>query len=130
MLKHQVGRLEQGTRGDLSIGAASGTIHPRAAGPFSAVSCGDGRGDLPPRSRIRGRIQPFVATPCVSLTFSNWSRVSAGVFEPRVFLGLVLSASATASSSSALCTLRSVPFGKYWRSNPFVFSLVPRCHGL
>src|SRR6266404_2353504 len=29
-----------------------------------------------------------------------------------------------------LCALRSVPFGKYWRSNPLVFSLVPRCHGL
>lgn len=26
--------------------------------------------------------------------------------------------------------LRSVPLGKYWRSSPLVFSLVPRCHGL
>ena len=25
---------------------------------------------------------------------------------------------------------KSVPFGKYWRSNPLVFSSVPRCHGL
>lgn len=23
-----------------------------------------------------------------------------------------------------------MPFGKYWRSNPFVFSLEPRCQGL
>ena len=23
-----------------------------------------------------------------------------------------------------------MPFGKYWRSSPLVFSLVPRCHGL
>jgi hypothetical protein len=29
-----------------------------------------------------------------------------------------------------LCMLRSVPFGKYWRSSPLMFSLVPRCHGL
>src|ERR1700760_17687 len=29
---------------------------------------------------------------------------------------------------SALCVLRSVPFGKYWRSSPLMFSLVPRCH--
>ena len=29
-----------------------------------------------------------------------------------------------------LCCDRSVPFGKYWRSRPLVFSLVPRCHGL
>lgn len=27
-------------------------------------------------------------------------------------------------------TERSVPFGKYWRSRPLVFSLVARCHGL
>ena len=26
--------------------------------------------------------------------------------------------------------MRSVPFGKYCLSNPFVFSLEPRCHGL
>lgn len=25
---------------------------------------------------------------------------------------------------------RSVPFGKYWRRRPFVFSFVPRCQGL
>ncbi|MDX3078631.1 transposase [Streptomyces sp. MI02-7b] len=25
---------------------------------------------------------------------------------------------------------RSVPFGKYWRNSPFVFSFVPRCQGL
>jgi Transposase len=24
----------------------------------------------------------------------------------------------------------TVPFGKYWRSAPLVFSFVPRCHGL
>ena len=28
------------------------------------------------------------------------------------------------------CRERSVPFGKYWRSRPLVFSFVPRCHGL
>ena len=54
----------------------------------------------------------------------------AGVFQLSVFRGRELRAAATAAISSALCMLRSVPFGKYWRSNPFVFSLVPRCHGL
>ena len=28
------------------------------------------------------------------------------------------------------CRERSVPLGKYWRSRPLVFSLVPRCQGL
>jgi hypothetical protein len=35
-----------------------------------------------------------------------------------------------AAMSSALQRARSVPFGKYWRKRPLVFSLVPRCHGL
>lgn len=37
---------------------------------------------------------------------------------------------ATALISSALHRDRSVPFGKYCRSRPLVFSLVPRCQGL
>src|SRR5215471_1935858 len=61
---------------------------------------------------------------------SNWSSASAGVCQASVFRGLVLRAAATAAMSSAVCMLRSVPFGKYWRSSPLVFSLVPRCHGL
>ena len=32
-------------------------------------------------------------------------------------------------SSAAVWTERSVSFGRYWRSNPLVFSLEPRCHG-
>ena len=59
-----------------------------------------------------------------------WSKASAGVFHPRAFRGLELRVIATAAMSSALCALRSVPFGKYWRSRPLVFSFVPRCHGL
>jgi putative transposase len=55
---------------------------------------------------------------------------SAGVFQPRVLRGLALRVAATAAIVSALCVLRSVPFGKYWRSNPLVFSLAPRCQGL
>lgn len=44
---------------------------------------------------------------------SNSSSASAGVFQPKVFLGRALRAAATAAMSSALWTLRSVPFGKY-----------------
>src|SRR3954467_3108012 len=54
----------------------------------------------------------------------NWSRASAGVLQPRVFRGLLLRAIATAARASALCTLRSVPFGKYWRSSPPIGVLV------
>jgi putative transposase len=41
-----------------------------------------------------------------------------------------LRVAATASSSAAVYRLRSEPLGKYWRSKPLVFSLLPRCHGL
>src|SRR4051812_11555804 len=75
-------------------------------------------------------IQVVVATRPMWVVRRNWSRASAGVLQPRVFRGLLLRAIATAARSSALCTLRSVPFGKYWRSSPLVFSFVPRCQGL
>ena len=58
------------------------------------------------------------------------SRASAGVAHSRVFRGRALRVAAMAASVSALCALRSVPFGKYWRSSPLVFSLEPRCQGL
>jgi len=41
-----------------------------------------------------------------------------------------LSSAATAAIRSAVWTRRSVPFGKYWRSRPLVFSLLGHCHGL
>ena len=41
-----------------------------------------------------------------------WSKASAGVLHPRAFRGLELRVIATAAMSSALCALRSVPFGK------------------
>ncbi len=43
--------------------------------------------------------------------------------------GLLLSAAWMASRSSTLHRDRSLPLGEYWRSNPLVFSLVPRCQG-
>ena len=58
------------------------------------------------------------------------SSASAGVRQPSVLRGLPLRAVATARRSSTPCVLRSVPFGKYCRSSPLVFSFVPRCHGL
>jgi putative transposase len=88
--------------------------------------------DLALWTRARGRIQGVVATPVSALPASDRSSsamASAGVFQSRVLRGLELSASATAARSEARCAARFVPFGKYCRSSPFVFSLVPRCHG-
>ena len=44
--------------------------------------------------------------------------------------GRSLSCRATLLSWACEYTDRSVPFGKYCRSRPLVFSLEPRCHGL
>ena len=97
---------------------------------------GRGRsGDSHARGRRRGGPGPVL----VSISFGSGrqaaaarcsSRTSAGVRHPSVLRGRLLSASATAARSSALWRARSVPLGKYCRSSPLVFSLVPRCQGL
>ena len=40
-----------------------------------------------------------------------------------------MGSAATASRCSASWTERSVPLGRYWRSSPLVFSLLPHCQG-
>ena len=77
-----------------------------------------------------GRVQGVVATRPRWCESSSSLKASDGVFQPSVFRGRRLSVAATAATSLALCRLRSVPLGKYWRSRPLVFSFVPRCHGL
>jgi hypothetical protein len=54
---------------------------------------------------------------------------SLGVRSDRQSRGRSLSSAAIKSSSSAVQTFRSVPFGRYWRSRPLVFSLLGRCQG-
>jgi hypothetical protein len=60
-----------------------------------------------------GRIQAVVATSFLLVDRRSSSSASAGVLHSSVLRGLVLRAAATAATSSALCTLKSVPFGKY-----------------
>ena len=64
------------------------------------------------RPWVARRNQAVVATGLLADRRSS-SSASAGVFHSSVLRGLVLRAVATAAISSALCTLRSVPFGKY-----------------
>ena len=54
---------------------------------------------------------------------------SIGFAKPKRLRGRSLSSVATQSKSIALCTEKSVPLGKYWRSSPLVFSHVARCQG-
>src|SRR6476469_5381472 len=68
-----------------------------------------------------------MATQCFSISSS---KTSTGFRQLSVLRGLPFNSAATLSSSSWVCKDRSVPFGKYLRSSPLVFSLVPRCHGL
>src|SRR5918997_37646 len=76
-----------------------------------------------------GRIQPVVATPLQFREYSTTFSASVGVFQASVLRGRVFSAVATAAISVGPYRDMSVPFGKYWRSRPFVFAFVPRCHG-
>src|SRR5665811_2582234 len=75
------------------------------------------------------RIQAVVATMGLSGSNSRRCMAIAGVIPPSVLRGLPLSSVATSSSRAGEWTDRSVPLGKYWRNNPFVFSLEPRCQG-
>ena len=91
----------------------------------------DWKGTKTPYLRaLAGRFQGVVATRPRWCESSSSLKASDGVLQPRVFRGRRLSVVATAAMSLALCLLRSVPLGKYWRSKPLVFSFVPRCHGL
>lgn len=74
------------------------------------------------KSDIDGWVQWIVATQALNL--------SAGVSYSNVFLGRSFNCLATLFSLLCVCTDKSVPFGKYCRNNLFVFSLLPRCHGL
>ena len=51
---------------------------------------------------------------------------SSGVFHPGVLRGRWFIRRATSLSSVWLMVLKSVPFGKNWRSRPLVFSVLPR----
>src|SRR5215468_1602255 len=128
----------------LRAGAAGGildkTCARRSAGGRSAPRNGPlsltkecnldlGSGEAASKAMVTSQHGQF-RTSLDMADISNWSSASAGVCQASVFRGLVLRAAATAAMSSALCMLRSVPFGKYWRSSPLVFSLVPRCQGL
>src|SRR5205823_7640075 len=81
-------------------------------------------------SASTARIQSIVATLLVGGDSSSLLSTSAGVFQPSVLRGRLLSVSATALRWLWFQRAKSVPLGKYWRSKPLVFSLVPRCHGL
>jgi hypothetical protein len=50
--------------------------------------------------------------------------------KPSDWPGLPFTRRATRSSCAWVKADRSVPLGKYCRSSLFVFSFVPRCHGL
>ena len=93
-----------------SLAGRTNIVRADNGGPTTTAGC---RIDPSFRSRRARRIQAVVATPIVFTHDSNSSSASAGVFQPRVFLGLALRAAATAAIRSALWTLRSVPFGKY-----------------
>jgi putative transposase len=75
-------------------------------------------------------IPSVVATGLDHCDVRRASSRSVGVSQSSDLRGRLLSSAATASRSPRVCAARSVPFGKYWRRSPLVFSFVPRCQGL
>ena len=53
----------------------------------------------------------------------------SGFLSRRRWRGRPLSSAAICASCSGVQMLRSVFLGRYWRSSPLVFSLLPRCQG-
>ena len=100
----------------------------------------EARSDEVPAVRIRRRAAlegtacctspgPCGAADCqASATLS--AKISAGVFQPRHFLGRLLISSSTNWISLSVIFLKSKPFGKKNLTISFVFSFVPRCQGL
>ena len=70
----------------------------------------------------------IVANQWVCTVRAHRCRSSAGVLSFRHRRGRSFSSAAIAEWSSSQM-LRSVPFGKYWRRSPLMFSLLPRCQG-
>lgn len=71
-----------------------------------------------------------VGLPKVTIdALANTAGINAAVLG-EIERGRVFSLRATASSWRWVYSERSVPFGKYWRSKPLVFSFEPRCQGL
>lgn len=111
---------EPGSRGPTPV---AGPDHFGLAVPeMSAVLLDPGPGE---EGGFNWSLQHYCCSDCRCSVIA-----SAGVRHPRTFLGRLLSVWATAESSSGLHLERSVPFGKYCLRSPFVFSFVPRCHGL
>lgn len=95
----------------------------------AAATCGSRRRNTPGHGaseRLRG------AVPTVhQLTGSRRLAIrSAGVSQPSVFRGRLLSPAATASGRSSVCGEKPMSLGKFCRRRPLVFSFEPRCQGL
>ena len=103
--RHDVSRNDQPVNGCPSDGCGVESCYPSPPTTERLHS--------PLGPRLARRIQTVVATRTVCPHGSNSSSTSAGVFQPKVFLGRAFRAAATAVISSALWMLRSVPFGKY-----------------
>src|SRR2546423_494280 len=109
---------------------------PTVAGHTCKVAIFDRVPHAPPLELFRERVATrralaqHVPTLISGGHRNAFASASEGDIQSRVCRGRSLSSAATRSRSCWECTPRSVRFGKYWRSSPFVFSLLPRCHGL
>jgi putative transposase len=76
-----------------------------------------------------GRFPAIVANQVIVVWRLYCRMIWVGVLSLRQCLGRSLSSVAISSSCWPVQPPRSVPLGRYWRSRPLAFSLVPRCQG-
>jgi putative transposase len=76
-----------------------------------------------------GRFLAVVANQTMTCRGIHRAMISAGARSSRTIRGRALISSETKRRRSSLTRSRLVPFGKYCRRSPLVFSLVPRCQG-
>ena len=76
-----------------------------------------------------GRIPVVVANQMVMSCSRHRAMSWLGLRSPRQSRGLSFSSVATSRMRPSVTVSKSIPLGKYCRSRPLVFSLLPRCQG-
>ena len=89
----------------------------------------EGMAEWQSRPLDSGRFLAVVANQTMTCRGIHRAMMSLGARSSRTILGRSLISSATKRRRSSLTRSRLVPFGKYCRRSPLVFSLVPRCQG-
>ena len=117
-----------------SVTRVARATFPAGEGSFYAAQCGGYYPPLQPKDNSRTthllpKVSCTLASPDCQAKCNTFFKKSFGDKNPRHLRGRLLIRETTASNCSCVTLLKSVPLGKKKRTNPFMFSLLPRCQG-